>query len=134
MIVLLRFVEAMNLVDEQQRALVLHIAALGCLGDDLAQILDSGQHRRHLPELGAHATGEQPRQRGLPRAGRAPEDHRRQLGARERTFEQLAGSKQVTLPDEFLECARAHTLGQRLTHVRFAGGVREEIHLRKGMT
>ena len=40
----------------------------------------------------------------------------------------------MTLTDVFLECAGAHTLGQRLAHVRFAGGVGEEIHLRKGMT
>ena len=89
--VLLRLVEAVDLVDEQDRAQSSPPVHLG-LGHDLAQVGDAGRHRRHRHHPRASFRGQKAGQGGLsapwrtpkndawkvPRAGQLPQnlDHR----------------------------------------------------------
>ena len=74
--VLLRFVEAMNLVDEQHRAAARAPARLR-FGDDSAQVRDARADRRDALEVRARRTRDDFRERRLSGARRPPQYHRR---------------------------------------------------------
>ena len=116
--VLLRLVEAVDLVDEEHRPPpALAARALGG-GDDLLDLLDAGRHGAERDEVGAGERREQSRQRRLARARRAPEDQRMQRAVIERLCERPAGAEEVILSDELVERARPHPLGQRRARQR----------------
>jgi hypothetical protein len=119
--ILLRLVEAMHLVDEQDGAPPLLRHHLGLL-HRLADVLDAGKHRRQRDEFGIEAVGHQPRQRGLADARRAPEDHRMRRAGREGQAQRLALADQVALADHLVERARPHLLGQRRMRRRWRTG------------
>ena len=73
--VLLGAVETVDLVDEQERALP-DLAAAGRGGEDLAQVGHPGEGRRDLFEDQAGAVGQEPGDRRLAAARRAPQDDR----------------------------------------------------------
>src|SRR6185437_4278565 len=75
--ILLRAVEAVDLVDEEQRALPLRAARAGGV-ENLLQVRNAGMDRRDLHERIAAGPADQPRDRGLAAARRPPEDHRAQ--------------------------------------------------------
>src|SRR5690606_1699910 len=52
-------------------------------------------------------------QRGLAHTRRPPEDHRVRPSGLERHTKRLARTEQMGLPDDFIEVARAQSLGQR---------------------
>src|SRR5262249_31600048 len=126
--ILLRLVEAMDLVDEEDGFFGELIAPLGRLGHDVADVLDPGPDRRDLPKARAHAASQKACQRGLPGAGWAPQNQRRQGALAQGALEQAARAQEMALPDELLERARTHALGQRLAHVSSLGPVREKVH------
>ena len=78
--VLLRAVEAVDLVDEQQRALAGLAPALGAV-EGLAQVLHAREDGRELLEGELGLVRQQPRHRGLAGARRAPQDHALQAPA-----------------------------------------------------
>ena len=126
--VLLRLVEAVDLVEEQDGALaVLGQARLG-LGDGVAQVLDARLHRREPDEARVGARGEDARQRRLARARRPPEDERGQHPLRGGALENPPRADQVRLADELVEVARAHPLGERLAGAALFCSVTEQIH------
>ena len=111
--VLLRLVEAVHFVDEQdRRAARLRERRLGAR-DRVADVLDAGQHGRQRDELRVERVGHQPRERGLADARRSPQDHRMQLAGRERDGQRLARREQVPLPDDVGDRARPQPLGER---------------------
>ena len=129
--VLLRLVEAMHFVEEQHGA----APAFGAHGartfDGFADVLDAGHDRRELHEFRVGAACDQPRERGLARARRPPEDQRMQLTAFERLAQRLARAEHLFLADEFIERARPHAIGQRpqsIVGIRFA----QEVGLSTG--
>ena len=71
--VLLGAVEAMDLVDEQQRALAV-AAALARGLEDPAQVGDAGEHRRQRLEMQVGLLGQQAGDRRLAAARRSPQD------------------------------------------------------------
>ena len=73
--VLLGAVEAVDLVDEEQRAAPF-LAARFRRVEDFAQILHAGMNGRELLEMEVGDLGEEARHGGLAGARRAPEDHR----------------------------------------------------------
>ena len=73
--VLLGLVEAMDFVDEDDRARAVLPCALS-IGHHLFDFLDSGKYRAELDEIGARYPGNNLRQRGLASARRSPEDQR----------------------------------------------------------
>src|SRR5690606_24212177 len=108
--VLLRLVEAVDLVDEEDGLPALADAALLGLGDDLAHVGHAPQHCREGDECASRRVGDHPRQRRLARAGRAPEDHGRDFVALDRLAEEPALAEQVLLTEDLVERAGAHPL------------------------
>jgi hypothetical protein len=91
--VLLRLVEAVDLVDEQQRAAPVSAAAFLRFRDRFAHLRDAGEHRRERLEVQVGVLRDQQRQRGLADARRPPQqqragfalfDRRRSAGLRRR--------------------------------------------------
>ena len=111
--VLLRLVEAVHFIDEQDgvaaRLLQLELGAL----QRFADVLDAGEHRGDRDELGIERLRHQPRQRGLAHARRAPQDHRMRLARLEREPQRFARAQQMRLADDFVERARTQPLGER---------------------
>ena len=115
--VLLRSVPSMNLVDKKHRALAAFERAARVL-DRVAQIGDSRADRREAMKLRARLLREQDRERRLARARRPPQDHRVQLPRRDHPRQQLAGTKQMLLPDYLFEPCGPHPVGKRLRERR----------------
>ncbi len=124
--ILLCLVEAMHLIQEQHRRAPLGRGLLR-LGHGIANVLDAGLHRRQRDELRLRARGDQPRERGLAGAGRAPQDQRVRLSGRDGLVERLARGEQMRLPDELLERARAHAIGEGLP-VAVASEAQRALH------
>ena len=120
--VLLRLVEAMHFVDEQDRcAAVLLARELGAR-DRVANVLDAGEHRRDRDEVRVERIRHQPRERRLAHARRSPQDHRMRLARRERDGQRLAGRQQMPLPDDVVDRLRPQPLGERRQRSRIRSG------------
>ncbi len=120
--VLLGLVEAMNFVDENHGASAVLPRSLG-VGHDLLDFLDPGEHGAELDKLRAGQAGDDLRQRSLAGAGRPPEDQRAQVVALNLRPQRLAWRDQMLLPDELIERARTHAVGQRIAAVAGVVGV-----------
>ena len=84
------------------------------LGDRRADLGHAGHDGRHGAELGADGVREQPGERRLAGAGRAPQEHRREVAAADGPAERAALADEVRLAHELLEGARAQPGGERL--------------------
>ena len=73
--ILLRLVEAVNLVDEHDGASTVLAGTVG-VGHDLLDFLDAREHCGELDELGLRDAGNDFCERGFAGAGRSPENHR----------------------------------------------------------
>ena len=103
--VLLGLVEAVDLVEEQDRAGALLAQAGPGPGHDLTDVLHPGRHRRQgLERLGRHP-GDEAGKGGLARPRRAPEDHRRQPVGLDQLAQRAVGAEEVLLADHVVEGA-----------------------------
>ena len=110
--VLLGLVEAVDLIDKEDGlAAACRLMRPGLL-DDLADLLDPGEHGRKKDELGLGGVGENGGQRGLARSGRTPEHQRGNTAAVDELAQQLAFSHQVFLADELRKPRRPHPFRQ----------------------
>ena len=73
--VLLGLVEAVDLVDKEDRSPARPLELHPGLLDDAPDLLDTGENRRKGDEVGLRLAGDDAGKRGLPGAGRPPEDH-----------------------------------------------------------
>eukprot|EP01132_Coremiostelium_polycephalum_P018947 gene18947-biopygen10297 len=114
--ILLRLVEAMHFVDEQDGALAVLPGLL--LGDfhRLADLLDPGQHRRDRLEVCIRDFCQEPRQGGFTHARRPPENHRVQRTLLKGLAQRLAAGEQVFLPDVLVQVGRTQARRQRLSN------------------
>ena len=110
--VLLRLVEAMDFVDEQDRAAAELAQPLG-IGHHGFDFLDPGQHGAEGKKLALRHARDDARQRGLADARRSPENERRQLIALDLRAQRLARAEDVLLPGEVVERFGTHAVGQR---------------------
>src|SRR6266536_314912 len=110
--VLLRLVEAMNLVNKNNGPCAV-LARPFSLSHDLLDFFYSREHRAEFDELCASHSRNDLRQRRLAGAGRPPENQRSKVIAFNLRPQRLARSNQVLLSDEFIERARTHAVGQR---------------------
>ena len=124
--VLLALVEAVHLVDEQHAVFPLLRPAALRLGDDLADLLHPGQHRREREEAGVRVRGDEPSQGRLAGAGRPPEDHRVGAARLDGDAQRPAGAEEVRLPHQLVEGAGPHAVGEGPRH---PGGRLEECFL-----
>ncbi len=137
--VLLRPVEAMDLVHEEQRASAPALGA-GRFLHHVPDLLDAGDDGRKADEPGLGLRGDDPRDRRLAAPGGTPEDERGNLVGRERLREKRAGADEIRRPFHFGEVAGAHPLGKRRVLGHDAPGwpvfsrafVLEEIARRRG--
>src|ERR1051326_7299172 len=105
--VLLRAVEAVDLVHEEDRLRAALLVGVG-LRHDLADLFHARQHGGERDEARAGRVRHQRGERRLAGARRAPEDHRVQLAALEGGAEDATLAEQIVLPDDFVERARPH--------------------------
>ena len=110
--VLLGAVEAVDLIDEQQRPLPCPPPPRR-LVERALEVGDAGEHRRKLHEMQPRAGGEQPGDGGLAAARRPPKDQRGERAALQHPRERAGGAEQMVLPDHFIQRARPQPVGQR---------------------
>src|SRR5712691_10162685 len=111
--VLLGLVEAVDFIDEQSRGLAVQPTLLLGFLKNLTELLDTGEHGRKGDERRLYRLRQEMRERRLATTRRSPQDQRRQGLARADLLEQAARAQQTCLADVFIECTRAHALGQR---------------------
>jgi hypothetical protein len=116
--ILLGLVEAVHLVHEQHAAPALRVQAFR-FRKRLAHVGEPREHRRDRLEMRVGVLRDQQRQRGLAATRRTPQHHRMHAAGFERTPERRAGTEQPILPDDFIQRARPHPLGQRLQRIGF---------------
>ena len=103
--VLLPAVEAMDLIDEEDRARAEHAALLG-VGDDLADARDAVGDGAERHELALHIARDETRDRGLAAARRSPEEDRPRVALLDRDAQRLARAEDLLLPGDLIERAR----------------------------
>jgi hypothetical protein len=104
--ILLRAIEAVHLIDEQQSALADLAPGAGGI-ERLLQISDPGKHRRQLFEMQFGGIRQEARHRGLAGARRSPEDQRAQGPRRQHPGQGAVRPQDVILPDHLRQRARA---------------------------
>ena len=110
--VLLRLVEAVDFVDEEDRAHAAELVARAVA--HLADFGDVGDHARTAHEVAARGLGDHLGERGLAAAGRTEQDDVREAVRLDHAAEQLAGPEDVRLSGDLLERAGTHPRGKRL--------------------
>src|SRR2546423_1081003 len=114
--ILLRFVETMNFVDENDSASAVLAASFG-VGHDLFDLFDPGKNSAELNEVRARHLGDYLRQRGLAYARRSPKDERTNVITFDLGAKRFSRCDQVLLPNKFVESARTHAIGERTTTI-----------------
>ena len=118
MCVLLRLVEAVDLVEEEDRPLPVPAQAVAGVLDHAADVVDARRDGGQLLEGRAGGLRDDPGERGLADARRAVEDQRAQPVVLDRPAQGRAGAEHVLLADELVERARPKPLRER----RVGGG------------
>jgi hypothetical protein len=103
----------MDLVEEQDRALIALAQAVPGSFDRLADVLHARRHGRHLFECPRGRSGDGQRQRRLPGAGRAPEDRRCQAVLLDQPSQWSTGTDEMVLTDDIVDGPRAQPGGER---------------------
>ncbi len=119
--VLLAFVETVDFVDKEQRALAAAGQIVAGLPEDVAEVFDAAGDGRELLEFFLAFGGEQAGERGFSGAGGAVKDYGAQSVGGEEAAEQLARPEKMLLAGEFGERAGAHAGGQRLGGLEVVG-------------
>ena len=109
--VLLRTVEAVDFVHEQQRLLA-GLRHPVSLGKGLFQVGHARKHRADRGEAHSHLVCEQSRNARLAGARWPPQDHARQFSCVHHPPDRAVGSGQMFLPDHLCQRARAQPVGQ----------------------
>ena len=111
--VLLGLVEAVDLVEEEDRPRAVRAEPVAGALEDAADVVDAGRDGRELLERGARRLGDDAGERRLADPRRAVEDHRRRPVALDREPQGRALGEHVPLADELVERARPDALRQR---------------------
>ena len=121
--VLLRFVEVMDFVHEQDRFLAGRAEPVGRGGDDSAHFGDVAFHAAEPLEFRVGHVGDDMGEGGFAGAGRAGQNDGRQTVGLDRAAQQFSRREDVFLADKFLQRARAHPGGERRGAVDLRGVV-----------
>ena len=126
---MLRFVEAVNLIEEEEDAFgrrvgfgrgeEAELAALGCGSpfdrvDNAPQFRLAGRDCREIVKGLLGDISDHARQGGLANAGRTPEDHAGHGSLLQRAVQRFALANEMRLADEATEVARADSFSERL--------------------
>ena len=110
--VLLGLVEAVDLVEEEDRWRPTRGATMGRALEHGAHLGAAGLHGAQLLEHRPRVLGEDPRERRLAGAGRPVQDHRMGVTLFDRRAQRRVAAEQVLLADELGERPRAHARRQ----------------------
>ena len=124
--VLLRPVEAVDLVDEKQRAGAGLAPGAGRV-EHLLQVGDAGEDRRDLLEMQLGRFRQQPRHGGLAGAGRSPEHQRAERAGLQHARERAVGPEQMVLAHDVGELGGPQLVGERTRRVAIEAGSREQL-------
>ena len=119
--VLLGAVEAVDLVDEEDRAPVVGHEAAARVLDDGAQVLHRAGHGGDLDELAARVRRDDVREGRLAGSGRAVEDHAREHVVLDGRAQPRPLAHRLLLADVLIERGRAHAHGERRVPQRSFG-------------
>ena len=111
--ILLRLVEAMDLINKNDDTLPIDAAAIRLL-HDRADILNPARHRREVDEFRLRPRGNDAGKRRLANAGWSPEDHRGNVVALDETPQHFPLAEKMLLSDKILEGLRTHALSEGL--------------------
>ena len=114
--ILLRLVETVDFVDEQDRRRRVEEVLLAGRFDHFAHILDPRRNGRQREEGAFELRGHDLSQRGLPHPRRPPEDERRDVARLQKLAENAVAAHQMLLPDVVVERAGTEAFGQRNRH------------------
>src|SRR6185437_10048218 len=130
--ILLCLVEAVDLVEEEDRAPAGSPEALARPREHLAHVLHRRRHGRQLLERGTRRRGDDPRERRLPTAGRAVEDGGADPVLLDRQPQRRPFAEDMGLADEVAEARRPQPLRERRDLAGSSvGGVGEKVtHVR----
>ena len=115
--VLLRLVEPVDFVDEQQRAHT-GTAALARGFEHLLEVRDSGEDRRDLDEFQIGLVRQKPRDGGLAHPRRPPEDQRRQGARRQHDPKRRLRPQHLLLADDLGQRSGSQPVCQRARRLR----------------
>ena len=115
--VLLRLIEMMDLVNEENGLLSGCVAAIRRASNYATHFGHVAFHAADSNEFGVRHFRDDPGERGLSASWRAGEDHRRQTIGFNSASQKFAGAKDVFLAHKFLQRARAHPRGERRSAV-----------------
>ena len=124
--VLLRAVEPVDLIHEQQRSLPGHAPRTRAI-EHLFQIGHAGKNRADLLEMQRRLPRQQPRHGGLSRAGWPPEDHRPQRPRTEQPRQRAIWPGQMILPHHLTKLRRTQPVSQRARRALFHPGSSEQV-------
>lgn len=110
--ILLRAVEAVDLVDKQQCRLAGGPALAGFL-EDLAQIGNAGKHGRERRKMQARGIGQQAGDRCLAGARRPPENQAGQFLCLHHAGQRTIAFQQMVLANDIVEACRTQAICQR---------------------
>jgi len=128
--VLLGLVEAVDLVEEQDRPRPVQVQPLLRLCDRAPDLDDTGHHGRHRREMRTHLGREKAGEAGLAGPGRTPQQQRGQVSPGDAPAQGTALADEVHLADELIEGPRPHpgreglALGRRLEECLGSGADR----------
>ena len=111
--ILLRAIEAVDLVAEEDRAAAFDLAALLGFANDLAHARHAFGHGAERHEVLVGVAREQTRERRLAAARRAPEHHARDRALLDRLAQRFAGAEQLLVPQEIVERFGTQPMGER---------------------
>ena len=118
----------MNLVEEQNRSLVVQAESFVGAVDHFTDVTNAGRHRRELLERPRGRSGDGQGQGGLARAGRSPEENAGETIGLDETTQRLTGADQVVLAHDVVDRLRTQSSSEWSTVAQaIAGGRREEI-------
>jgi hypothetical protein len=112
--ILLRFVEAVHFVHEQEHRAASHLAQLVSAIDDRLDLAHTGGHGAEALEVRLQAGSDEACERRLAASRRSPQEQRaRQLAAREDIAQRPTRAEQMRLATKLFPGARPHALGER---------------------
>src|SRR5262245_19261801 len=110
---LLVLVEAVDLVEEEDRPLPVRTEALARVREDLSYLRNRCRHRRQLLERRAGHVRDDPSKRRLPGSRWSVEDRGAHAVLLDRRPERRSLSEHLLLPDELIERLRPHPQRER---------------------
>jgi hypothetical protein len=115
-VILLRFIEMMDLVNEEHGGFAETASLFGFLNNSL-KIFNARRDRGKIHTRCARSLRQDLRQRCFTAARRTPKNERLEFARADHSAQKFPGAQQMVLPDELRECFWPHPFGERLRNL-----------------